>query len=272
MASAPGSSLPVWFLPGLAVGMVSDSEMEGPGVIPANVCLTPPIITQQHAVHVLTKTPAYPQWSVQHLITAHGASMFLPALDLFLHEHMPQNNISHGPQDHFDVFQQVIIIAPLDPWVSESPRQWHVRATPEVCPGHGQKPGSPTKFDMALVSNGIQTHMLEGVQVAQVHVIFTLPYQFGTYSQALAYIKWFTPFREPDPSSGLHQVSHLTRQLHRNVAVIHVDEIAHPCHLIPKMGRSVDPRWTSANVYGLASNFYLNSFIDLDTFCITTIN
>ncbi|KAG1882315.1 hypothetical protein F4604DRAFT_1921453 [Suillus subluteus] len=82
----------------------SDSEMEGPGIVPANVCLTPPIITQQHALHVLAKTPAYPQQSVQHLITTHGASMFLPALNLFLHEHMPQNNISPGPQDHFNVF------------------------------------------------------------------------------------------------------------------------------------------------------------------------
>ncbi|KAG1868599.1 hypothetical protein F4604DRAFT_1881515 [Suillus subluteus] len=38
----------------------SDSEMEGPGIVPANVCLTPPIVTQQHALHVLAKTPAYP--------------------------------------------------------------------------------------------------------------------------------------------------------------------------------------------------------------------
>lgn len=37
-----------------------------------------------------------------------------------------------------------------------------------------------------------------GVRVAQVRVIFTLPRQFGTYSRALAYIEWFTPFREPD--------------------------------------------------------------------------
>ncbi|KAG0703293.1 hypothetical protein DFH29DRAFT_803612, partial [Suillus ampliporus] len=47
----------------------------------------------------------------------------------------------------------------------------------------------------------------------------------------LAYIEWFTPFRDlPDPSSGLHQVSRSTRRLHQNAAVIHVDEIAHPCH------------------------------------------
>ncbi|KAG0704055.1 hypothetical protein DFH29DRAFT_849443 [Suillus ampliporus] len=251
----------------------SDSEMEGPGAVPANARLTPPVVTQQHVVHILAKTPAYPRRSIQHLITAHGASMFLPAFKLFLREHMPHNNIIPSPQDHFDVFRQVVIIAPPDPRVSESPRQWRVRATPEVCPGRGRKPGSPAKFDMALMSNGVPTRTLEGVRVAQVRVIFTLPRQFGTYSRALAYIEWFTPFRDsPDPSSGLHQVSRSTRRLHRNAAVIHVDEIARPCHLIPRMGRSVDPRWTSANVYELASDFYLNTFIDLDTFCISTLN
>ncbi|KAG2116891.1 hypothetical protein BD769DRAFT_1291078, partial [Suillus cothurnatus] len=98
-----------------------------------------------------------------------------------------------------------------------------VRATPEVLPGRGRKPGSPAKFDMALISNGIQPRTLEGdhqkihvdillgMRVGQVRVIFTLPRQFGTYSRALAYIEWFTPLREPDRSSGLHQLSHSTR-------------------------------------------------------------
>ncbi|KAG1775220.1 hypothetical protein EV702DRAFT_1119554 [Suillus placidus] len=89
------------------------------------------------------------------------------------------------------------------------------------------------------------------MRVGQVRVIFTLPRQFGTYSRALAYIEWFTPLREPDRSSGLHHVSCSTRRLHRNAAVIHVDEIARPCHLIPKMGQAVDHGWTSANVYEL---------------------
>jgi hypothetical protein len=111
-----------------------------------------------------------------------------------------------------------------------------------------------------------------GVRVAQVRIIFTLPRQFlvGTNSRALAYVEWFTPLREPDPSSGLRQVSRSTRQLHRNAAVIHLDEMVRPCHLIPKMGPSVDPGWTSANVYETAHDFYFNTFIDLETFCIST--
>jgi len=111
-----------------------------------------------------------------------------------------------------------------------------------------------------------------GVQVVQVHIIFTLPHQFqvGMYSRALAYVEWFTPLQEPDLSSGPHQVSRSTRQLHQNAAVIHIDEVVCPCHLIPKMGPSVDPRWMSANIYEMANDFYLNTFIDLETFCIST--
>ncbi|KAG2154486.1 uncharacterized protein EDB93DRAFT_1132677 [Suillus bovinus] len=108
------------------------------------------------------------------------------------------------------------------------------------------------------------------LRVAQVCVLFRLPRQFGAYSRPLAYVEWFTPFREPDESSGLRQISRSTRHLRLNSAVIHVDEIIRPSHLIPKMGQSVDPTWTSANVYELASEFYLNTFIDLETFCMST--
>ncbi|KAG2360474.1 hypothetical protein BDR07DRAFT_1289589, partial [Suillus spraguei] len=152
----------------------------------------------QQVVHVLAKMPAYPQRSVQHLITAHGATMFLPALKFFLCNHMLHSIVNPGLQDHLNIFRQVVITARPNPLVSESPRQWCVRATPEVPPGCGWKPGSPAKFDMALMSNGIWAHTLEGVRVAQVRIIFTLPHQFGTYPQALAYIEWFTLLRELD--------------------------------------------------------------------------
>ncbi|KAG0703194.1 hypothetical protein DFH29DRAFT_790448, partial [Suillus ampliporus] len=65
----------------------------------------------------------------------------------------------------------------------------------------------------------------------------------------LAYIEWFMSFREADQTTGLCQVSRLTCHLCQNGAMIHVDEIICPCHLIPKMGQWVNPMWTSANVY-----------------------
>ncbi|KAG2338903.1 hypothetical protein BDR05DRAFT_1040661 [Suillus weaverae] len=237
---------------------IEELQSESRSAAPTNSSPTLPI----DVVCVLAKTPAHPWQSVQHLITAHGTTMFLPALKSFLHEHMPRNNIAPGPHDHLDVYRQVVIVTPPDPRVSDSPKQWHIRATPEVQPGPGRKPGSPARFDMALISDGVRTLNLQTFKVAQVCIIFTLPRQFqvGTSSQALAYIEWFTPLQEPDPSSGLRQVSCSTRQLHWNAAVIYIDEI---------MGPSVDPGWTSANAYEMANDFYLNTFIDLETFCIS---
>ncbi|KAG1750514.1 uncharacterized protein EDB91DRAFT_1244094 [Suillus paluster] len=161
---------------------IEDLQSESRGAAPTNASPTRPI----DVVHVLAKTPAHPQQSIQHLVAIHGATMFLPALKSFLHSHMPHNTIIPGPHDHFN---------------------WRIRATPEVQPGPGHKPGSPARFDMALISDGVWMSSLrtfEGVRVAQ----------FGTYSRALAYIEWFTPFWEPDPSSGLRQVSRSTRWDH----------------------------------------------------------
>ncbi|KAG2031756.1 hypothetical protein BDR03DRAFT_875257, partial [Suillus americanus] len=100
----------------------------------------------------------------------------------------------------------------------------HVRARPEVV-ASGWRSGCPGHFDMVLISDMPQSSGLHTLDVAQVHVIFTLPRQFGMYSRALAYIEWFMPFRLPDPSSQLLQVSCSTCHLCRNAAVIHVDKI-----------------------------------------------
>jgi len=65
----------------------------------------------------------------------------------------------------------------------------------------------------------------------------------------------------------MRQVSRSTRQFRRNAAVIHIDDIVRPCHLIPKMGESVDSRLICGNAYETANDFYLNDFIDIEMFC-----
>ncbi|KAG1887742.1 hypothetical protein F4604DRAFT_1877525 [Suillus subluteus] len=107
--------------------------------------------------------------------------------------------------------------------LAKAPAHPH-QARPEVV-ASGRRSSCPGRFDMALISDMPRSSGLRTLDVAQVHVIFTLPRQFGTYSRALTYIEWFTPFRLPDPSSRLLQVSRSTRHLCRNAAVIHVDEI-----------------------------------------------
>ncbi|KAG1764172.1 hypothetical protein EV702DRAFT_1189751 [Suillus placidus] len=230
--------------------------------------------TTIHTGHTLAKAPAHPHQTVEKIVTAHGATDFLPALQSFLRKNLPHINIIPGIQDHFDVYRQVVIEAPPDRRVGDTPKRWHVRARPEVV-ASGRKPGCPARFDMALISDGPRSshlHTLDGVRVAQVRAIFTLPRQFGIYSRALAYIEWFTPFRQPDPSSRLQQVSRSTRQLRRNAAVIHVDEIVRPCHLIPKMGQSVDVTLRRGNAYEVVNDFYFNEFIDSEMFSVSVIN
>ncbi|KAG1897449.1 uncharacterized protein F5891DRAFT_1129914 [Suillus fuscotomentosus] len=208
-----------------------DSESETPNL---------PAAEPLQASHVLAKVPAHPHQSVQTIITAHGATEFLPALQSFLLKNLPHNTIV-----------PVVIVMPPDLRVSDVPKRRRIRATPEKLPS-GRKPGTPAQFDMALIADRPRSshlHTLEGVRVAQVRAIFTLPHQFGAYSRALAYVEWFTPFKPPDPSSRMQQVSRSTRQLRRNAAVIHVDKIVRPCHLIPRMGQSVDLRLRSRNAY-----------------------
>ncbi|KAF8835005.1 hypothetical protein BDN67DRAFT_913758, partial [Paxillus ammoniavirescens] len=89
----------------------------------------------------------------------------------------------------------------------------HVRATPVVMvPASSRQPGRPTQFDVALISETPEDPQqaqgtLNGLCVAQVHVIFKLPPQFGQYSHLLAYIEWFTLLRGLDPIVGMYQVS-----------------------------------------------------------------
>ncbi|KAG1732914.1 uncharacterized protein EDB91DRAFT_1238697 [Suillus paluster] len=253
----------------------TDSESETP-----NLPATEPL----QATHVLAKAPAHPHQSVGTIITAHGATEFLPALRSFLLKNLPRNTIVPGLQDRFDLYRQVVIVTPPDLRVSDVPQRRQIRATPETLPS-GRKPGIPARFDMALIADRPRSsnfHTLEavnfdnrlvaGVRVAQVRAIFTLPRQFGAYSRALAYIEWFTPFKPPDPVSRMRQVSRSTRQLRRNATVIHVDEIVRPCHLIPKMGPTVDLRLRSGNAYEVANDFYFNEFIDGEMFCACVIS
>ncbi|KAH7920044.1 hypothetical protein BV22DRAFT_1107884 [Leucogyrophana mollusca] len=219
--------------------------------------------------HSLAKGCPFPGTSVQQLQTAYGATEFLPALTAFLEEHLPRCSIKPGPPDRFDVYKQVIINSPANPRASEKPTRFRVRTTPAIPPSpNGRKPGSPARFDMALVKVGNDGSNFDGLQVAQVRAIFRLPRQFGSYSRPLAYVEWFTPLRSRDPITSMYQTTRSTRRLHRNASVIHLDELIRPCHLIPKHSAHIDKQLTNVNVYETATTFFLNHFIDVDLFCM----
>ena len=64
----------------------------------------------------------------------------------------------------------------------------------------------------------------------------------------------------------MHIVTRSTRSHRRNSAVVSVGDIVRGCHLMGKSGLKIDPTWTMDNVLDLATHFYLNPYISVDTF------
>lgn len=100
-----------------------------------------------------------------------------------------------------------------------------------------------------------------GLTVGQVRVIFSLPVKFGSFTQPLAYIKWFTPFTTPVVDLGMYQVSQSSRRHRRRASVIPVSHIERSIHLIPKFGRAMNQTCSTDNVLELCKTFYVNPYV-----------
>ena len=81
------------------------------------------------------------------------------------------------------------------------------------------------------------------------------------------YVRWFRPFRTPDPVTGLPPTSHSTRRNARNVSVVPASQLLQSCHLIPKFGtETIDPEWTSQDILDEPIDFLFNRYLDPHTF------
>jgi hypothetical protein len=104
-------------------------------------------------------------------------------------------------------------------------------------------------------------YLFSGLRVAQIHVIFRLPSQYGTFAHPLAYVEWFRPFSTIDDTVGMYKVVRSTRNRAQNSAVVSVNEILQACHLVPKYGSMpVDRSWTHLNVLEKANEFFVNHY------------
>ena len=110
------------------------------------------------------------------------------------------------------------------------------------------------------------TATLPVLRVAQIRVIFKLPAQLGSFPHPLAYIEWFTPLRDPEPTTGMYKISRSTRNHRRNTAVVSVSDIMEDCHLSAFCRGEIDPTWTTDNVLAMGTQFYLNRYIDVNRF------
>jgi len=115
----------------------------------------------------IAKNAPYPDTTVNRLASYFGAIDFIPALSVFIHENLPHCNIEPSPFDRFDVFKQILIPSPANKYLSNQPRTSRIRTTPAIKP-KGRKPGTPARFDTALIAEDISKHHrfggLEGMQ------------------------------------------------------------------------------------------------------------
>ena len=84
----------------------------------------------------------------------------------------------------------------------------------------------------------------------------------------LAYIEWYTPFTRVDAATNMYVVSRSTRHRRPNAAIISVDRLLGPCHLIGKCGQAISREWTSETVLDLADDFFVNPYFTVDTFAL----
>ncbi|KZT05795.1 uncharacterized protein LAESUDRAFT_737368 [Laetiporus sulphureus 93-53] len=138
-------------------------------------------------------------------------------------------------------------------WVSVDDISTHFEA------GH-RKP-IPAHFDTVLIVLDRETyHECEGLQAAQVCLIFSVPQHLACTNDVLAYIYWFRPFRAKHAESGYYVTEHST-------GIINVNSISRSCHLIPEFRDGpVDPAWTPSDMLSRHVQFHLNSHIDFFMF------
>lgn len=119
------------------------------------------------------------------------------------------------------------------------------------------------------LSTDMTTHIILGLRIAEVRVIFKLPPHLGESSQHLAYVHWFKPFNSWDEAMGMYRVSRSTRNHKPHAAIISIDRIIQTCQLLPKFPTGAIPRaWFSASgrVMDLATDFYLNRYLNHHVF------
>jgi hypothetical protein len=243
-------------------GTTSASERTAPAVVSA-------ASPAPSSSYIVAKQPAHRNITTATLETSYGAETFISDLDTFLNKSLPsrRNRIAPSKHDRFDVYKQVKLRLPRNPFTGDRDRTDKISATPAV-PARGRKSAVPSRFDLALVRKFDALPGEAPFQVAQVRVIFKLPSMLGNWPHPLAYVQWFTPLHRPDPDTGLLSVSRSTIHRRPRSSVISLDTIFRGAHLFPKTGITIDRTWNSYSVLEEARHFWFNHYIDIDLFSL----
>ncbi|KAI6038367.1 hypothetical protein EDC04DRAFT_2868476 [Pisolithus marmoratus] len=210
------------------------------------------------AHYKVAKTPPQHQVPVDHIECNYGAFEFIPTLEHFLASCL----------GHHQVIQPIWLHSII---TGHGQSFQKIHASPNIAT-HGHKKDIPARFNtMFILDKGHpHTDMIipnsACMKPAQVHIIFRLPEHLRTYPHLPTYVEWFTALQHWDPVSGLYIVSCSTWNHCHNASVISINHIIQLCHLQAQCGKEISKDWALDNVLEKASLFYVNSYIDLDTF------
>ncbi|KAJ7125731.1 hypothetical protein C8R46DRAFT_1250545 [Mycena filopes] len=230
-------------------------------------CPSPPVLDDLK----MTKHPTLKSVRMSRLVTDYGATLFRDALARYVvHLNHPDLSPLQIERDSLDLsfaFNSV-----PDPYSAPGGPDAVIDSI-HVQPRKTLKNGEdlPARFDTALVNDGNgQLAGVAGYRVVQVHVIFSLQprhirslFSRGiTPPKYLAYVKWFSPFKDPEPDHLMYKVNRSMKDGYRRSSIIPVVNIRRSVHLLPKFGPVAPVDWKSSNVLDKCSHFFVNSLTD----------
>lgn len=109
-----------------------------------------------------------------------------------------------------------------------------------------------------------------GYRVGQVRMIFQLrvPESHPLHQIALAYVYWFTEIqRVPERDLNMYKVRYEREPDGLRIgAVVKLSRLSRLVQMIPVYGAQVNPDLTSENSMDVWRDYYLNSFMDKETY------
>jgi hypothetical protein len=109
----------------------------------------------------LAKRPPYQNLTVDKILLKFGTIDFISVLSTFLHHHFPGTTVLPSIYDRFNIYKQLVIKLPHNPYLSEHKRTDRIRTSPFVN-ANGRSPEKPGHFDTALVIEDLQLYKLDG--------------------------------------------------------------------------------------------------------------
>lgn len=227
-------------------------------------------VSPGHAYRVAKGFP-HQNYSVRRLTEEFHTVDFIPAFQSYLSQHRPHSNLRASPHDRFNVYNNVALLLPNTRHTSMLKRFEKVRAAPAKPSKNSRKASKYAVADTVLVIEDREKLRslggLNGLRVAQVRAIFTLPANYGGTPHPLAYVEWFRPLRGRDPRTDFFLLRRSTVMGKRHASVIPLESIWRSCHLQPLLGAgSVDRALARRNILETKTQFLLNPYINMHVF------